>query len=295
MASESVDPPRKYELDGRPLSVDDPRIAHFANLIRSQSKSLAEYVGYLKEMVEDDEFRHLAERLLDQECDYVAGKGIPMVRSENQIVLCRDSIKTLLINDPAEFQSSPKEPGPIVALANDAAFLVLGEARVKVVHYSIVESEDQPNQLKRVIQRDYGRNDLWAVNAENGVSEITSIDGDGWILQLVLGDHLPVIRYFDRSSLYQIGTSSANVHASRIEFILDLFKRFRYQEAAAAVEKIQNTSRFHFVRWKAVQTLLNLDLERGKSSLARALNDPHPHVRRAASRTLANLVSHSII
>jgi hypothetical protein len=134
----------------------------------------------------------------------------------------------------------------------------------------------------------------FTVAAGREAVEIVATHGDVWLLQLVLSEHQPLVRHFAKDTMQLVGTSSANFHASRIEFVLDLFKRFRHVEAADIVDAIGTTSRFHFVRWKAVQTLLHLDIARGRTALERALADSHPQVRQAASKTISNLAKNSL-
>jgi len=60
-------------------------------------------------------------------------------------------------------------------------------------------------------------------------------------------------------------------------------------------ESIFESILFYFVRWKAVQTILRMDLQRGTRVLMRASSDDHPQVRVAADRTIQNLRLHGHI
>ncbi len=45
----------------------------------------------------------------------------------------------------------------------------------------------------------------------------------------------------------------------------------------------------HAVRWAVVQALGRLDPQAALQHLRQAVNDPHPHIRNAAQKTLARL------
>ncbi len=60
---------------------------------------------------------------------------------------------------------------------------------------------------------------------------------------------------------------------------------------ASSLEALQSLSdhRNHSVRWAAVQTIGRLDREAALQRLRQALDDPHPHLRRAAAGSLRRL------
>ena len=51
----------------------------------------------------------------------------------------------------------------------------------------------------------------------------------------------------------------------------------------------------HWVRWKAVKTILHLDLEQGIAAVRAALDDRHEHVRTAAAATLRKLTEANLV
>ena len=76
---------------------------------------------------------------------------------------------------------------------------------------------------------------------------------------------------------------------------MDILHHLPVEGVSEAIEGIYSKSRFYFVRWKAVQTLLRMDLARGSGVLLRALEDEHPHVRGAATKTFQALRQHGHI
>jgi hypothetical protein len=88
---------------------------------------------------------------------------------------------------------------------------------------------------------------------------------------------------------------ATNVHAGRLELALDLIRRLGHRDAGDVVEALAIASRFPTVRWKAVETLLHLDLSRGFPALERALRDEHALVRHAAATALAALAERALL
>lgn len=274
------------------------RIANLQRLLRSGDIPLAEYAAHLDAAYVAGEFTALAELLLAADCRSAIECGRTLVQSEGGFELCRDAVKTVLLSEAAPTvrapvdagHGTPAAAGDISVFANDMLHLVLGRGSVTVDRYRIVsQAPDQAGLHRDGARRTLRAGAMFTARGSHEAVEIVAADPGTWLLRVVRNEHGPLVQHFDRVTLRRCGTSSANMHASRIEFALDLFKRFGHSEAAATVEALQSSSRFHFVRWKAVQTLLHLDYTRGRAALERALADPHPQLRRAAATTLANL------
>lgn len=105
-------------------------------------------------------------------------------------------------------------------------------------------------------------------------------------LQVILtGFELPLVWTFDRASLQAVRSISASDAATRSELLLDLFGHLKYDGRRDFLDDMRYSAH-HFVRWKAVQTLLRIYGTAGLDALRHACNDAHPHVRRAAQTTL---------
>lgn len=274
-------------LNGRSLNGHDPRVASLLQLLRCDSRVLGDYVCLLEQMALNGEYRVLAELLLEGECRHALEQGTAMVQGNGEIVVCRDAAKTVLISAARRFCPPANElpASTIEVLANDMCYMVLGQGRVHFDRYEVDACGDSEHRrLRKIGPAAYSQFELFTVAGAREAIQIVGVDGEPWLLQLVLSEHSTLVHTYDQN-LQLARTASANFHASRIEFVFDLFKRFGYSDAAGIVERVGSSSRFHFVRWKAVQTMLHLDFSRGLRLLDDALLDPHPHVRRAASRT----------
>jgi hypothetical protein len=285
---------RDVTLNGRRFDDGDARAPHLLKLLASRSTRIDDYRPLLQGMADGAEYTVLAEMLLDSECRHAFEHGTAMIQGDGEIALCRDSCKTVLISPAHRLlpRAGATCDATIDVYANDMLFVVLGEGRLLLDHHRVVEASAESGARASIVpcgRRAYARYDAFELRAGRDAIDIAAVQGQPWLLQLVTSMHDPVARHFDRRSGTLAGVSSANFHASRLEFVLDLFKRFGYAEAADSVAAIHGGSRFHFVRWKAVQTMLHLDYERGVAMLRQSVSDPHPQIRDAAERTLANL------
>ena len=74
----------------------------------------------------------------------------------------------------------------------------------------------------------------------------------------------------------------------RIDYAMTLLSALEHTAAAPVMATLSDHPD-HFVRWSAVRRVMELDPDLGTSLLYRALTDSHPHVQRAAQRSLERL------
>lgn len=272
-------------------------------LLDSRSNSIDDYPPLLKAAAVAGEFQRLAALLLGSLND-ASLIGRAAYQAEDQIEVCRDEVKTVLMAKVPEMDvalSSVTARGghkfmrsKLDLLPNDASFLFLGDGDMELRHLQVApDSEGERLEDLGVVR--YTRGDVMTVRRGKDAFDTISVTGTIWLLQLVINEHSDLIHHYDRETLRRSGVSSANLHASRMEFAMDIFKRFPVKGSLDMLEHVYDSSRFHFVRWKAVQTLLSMDLGRGAGVLLRAGSDQHPQVRAAADRTIQNLRQHGHI
>ena len=115
-----------------------------------------------------------------------------------------------------------------------------------------------------------------------GMSQLT--------LQVILTKlELPLVWVFNRSNLAAVRAISASDAATRAELLLDLFSHMKFKGGRAMLNDMLR-SPYHFVRWRAVQTMLKIYGVEGLDTVREACEDEHPHVRRAAHSTLKAIV-----
>lgn len=272
-------------------------------ILDSRSTCIDDYTSLLQAAVHGNEFQELAAVLMDS-IDDVSLTGKAAYQTEDQIEICRDEAKTILLVKVPEMdlqRGSATAPGgqrfvlsQLSLLPNDASFVFLGDG-VMELRLLQVAPESSGERLEDRGAFSFYSGDVMTVRRGHDVFDTISVKGTIWLLQLVINEHSDLVHHYDRESLQRAGVSSADFHATRMEFVMDIFRNFPVDSSLEALENIYESSRFYFVRWKAVQTLLRMDLQRGAGVLMRASSDEHPQVRVAADRTIKNLRQHGHI
>jgi hypothetical protein len=193
---------------------------------------------------------------------------------------------------------APKREGSarrtIAALPNDILAGVVGEGQIRANLYeSAFERDDavfrRDHHLVRAGSRAFGPGDHFILRASHDVVDFVEVSGRVALVELALTQPRPIVWNYDAETLRAAYASSGAVDATRMEFAIELFHVFGAREAVPTLSRIAREHGHHWLRWKAVKTLLHLDLAAGSEALQLAIDDPHPHVRNAARATLANL------
>lgn len=293
---------RSRRLAGLELGGAIDALPNIVALLESSSVEMGDYVRLLEATAVNDEIGAMAGLLFSGALELTSGRNA--YQSEDQIELWRDEVKTvLLVNVPRMGSSNCVVSGQVGrqivrarldVLPNDACFLFLGKGSMKLRLLS-VDPDSQGEQLVEHGVNQFSTGQVMRLRRDIDAFDTLEVSGDVWLLQVVVNDHSDLVYHYDRSTLRRIGASSSNFHATRMEFVMDILWRLPVDGAVAMLSSEYRSSRFYFVRWKAVQTLLLLDLVQAKPVLECAANDVHPQVRSAANRTLSNLRRHGHI
>jgi hypothetical protein len=109
---------------------------------------------------------------------------------------------------------------------------------------------------------------------------------DVCLLTLLTRPLWPHIWSFDRDSLRPSTISAADKQMSELRVALQIFRRLGYVASEQVVRELMSHP-VHDVRWEAIKTLVTLNPAAGATALRNAVADSHPHVRNAATRSLA--------
>lgn len=129
--------------------------------------------------------------------------------------------------------------------------------------------------------------------------QILDVDGRAWIADIkrqrnscllffVSAPINTLIWSFDRKTHRPWGVSASSQDLTQIKVALKIISLLKHTDSLEAVCVLCNHPS-HDVRWAAVQTLGAIDSATAKQMLAKAVKDPHPHVRAAAKKTLAQV------
>ncbi len=126
--------------------------------------------------------------------------------------------------------------------------------------------------------------------------------GPSLMLKLTSRVYQPLIWVYDKFTGIPTMASAGNLHSSRTQMMLRTLAALEAGSPQGApdprsVESVATLCKheFHFVRWGAVQTLCNIDFERGKQALMDAVDDPHPHIVNAARSSVSKLRQQGLI
>jgi hypothetical protein len=127
--------------------------------------------------------------------------------------------------------------------------------------------------------------EVLAVPARVEAVDTSPPGADGLLLELAGRPTGHIVGVYDAESLRAIAPVAADKDAARLEYMAWALAEMGDPSAAGAIAELFEHPA-HFVRWTAVRAAGTLDESVGEALLARAADDPHPHVRRAARSAL---------
>lgn len=100
------------------------------------------------------------------------------------------------------------------------------------------------------------------------------------------GRHL--ITRHDSQTGQAIYATAASQHLSRLQHACEYIANFGDVKLIPVLQKLLRHPA-HFIRWKAIEALLNIDLDIGLRALDALRDDPHPHIMAAANTAWTQL------
>jgi len=202
-------------------------------------------------------------------------------------------LPTLSLDDTATVTLDDGRRRTVAALPNDAMIGVLGTGRVTANVYRATSRRDgqlfdRGHRVEFVQQRELAAGDHLVLRAADDLVDFVAVTGEVVMIEFALRDAMRIVWNYYPDTLQAAFASSASVEATRMEFAIELFQRFKERKAVPTLLRIAREHTHHWVRWKAVKAMLHIDLDSGLAALDVALRDPHDHVRKAAQTTLNN-------
>lgn len=164
----------------------------------------------------------------------------------------------------------------------------LAEQTISSRRYRVPEgfAVDQFSSETALMPLDAGASPLGSAPVlHDGIADVLDVApiGAGGMLLSVSGAALGGFTWdFDRQSLRALSITALNGLDSGLETIVELLGAVRAPAAAPLLEKLSRHP-MHFIRWKAIQAMHNIDEARGLELARAALSDPHPEVRMLAA------------
>lgn len=114
------------------------------------------------------------------------------------------------------------------------------------------------------------------------------IDEPVLVVKLQTAPYQPLEWLFNKETLYAWQANDSDVRATQMRVAAYLLGKMAHPSSAEPLELL-TTHPHHAVRWAAIQNLGRLSRKQAIAKLNEALQDPHPHIRRAAQKTLQQL------
>lgn len=108
------------------------------------------------------------------------------------------------------------------------------------------------------------------------------------VLKLATSPIRPLEWLFSRDQLQSWQANDADLSSTQLRVAADVLGKFAHQSSLPAL-KLLTGHPHHSVRWAAIQSLGRLSRSEAVQQLQQALQDRHPHIRRAAQKTLDQL------
>ena len=108
------------------------------------------------------------------------------------------------------------------------------------------------------------------------------------LIQLLSATVAPLRWVFHPETLEPVRAAAARLSSSRLQFTCQTLAALGSPSSIPALERLTAHPE-HYVRWAAIQGICAISRDEGIACLRRAATDDHPHVRRAAERTLARV------
>ena len=158
----------------------------------------------------------------------------------------------------------------------------------RLPHGAANEVVDLSARLESAGTRDFAKGDVLVKRAESDIVDLAgSADAPVVTAQLHLASKGGLDWTFDRQSLAPIGATENDPAESHLVSLIRAAALFDETDLRLLRRALLHPS--HNVRWAALQAIGKLDADTAAALLPELGRDPHPHVRRAAERTLARL------
>lgn len=125
--------------------------------------------------------------------------------------------------------------------------------------------------------------------------DVITLEGRGSLVIISLREHSmsPFTWAFETSSLTPVFITVSDQSYNRWKMLIELIVKFHgtpYQSVYSSDLLTQlGDHELHYLRWSACQALAKTDLANARQLIAKLANDPHTHVRRAATAALQRL------
>jgi hypothetical protein len=206
------------------------------------------------------------------------------------------NVRTIGRNPQADMLApfAASAPRHVSALPNNVLMGVKGSGTLRTNLFRSAFERDpevfrRDHRVELIGERTLRDGDQLLLRASEDVLDFVEVIGEVATIELALINAHRLVWNYDAATGQAAFATSGSVDATRMEFALDLFRLFGDTGALPNLARVAREHTHHWIRWKAVKIMLQLDLESGLAALEGALQDAHAHVRNAARATFVNL------
>ncbi|WP_173012744.1 HEAT repeat domain-containing protein [Niveispirillum sp. SYP-B3756] len=136
---------------------------------------------------------------------------------------------------------------------------------------------------------DLERGDVFMRNGHHECLDYEAVDGKPALLFRLISTNVGALEWaFDRDSGRPWNVMAVNPVSSKLCSVMNVLAALGSSTSVEPLDALTNHPD-HFVRWKALQTIAEISPETAASIIGRFEDDPHPHVRAAARKTIENM------
>jgi len=150
-------------------------------------------------------------------------------------------------------------------------------------HLDIFDRSKIPTLKRKIVQK---VGDFLTINAGKEVVKVIGVDQDAFQIYMVSTEVQELVWHYHEKTLEPIYSTVGSPQISRLQCVMMMLANLGSQKAVFTLKKLISAKE-HFLRWSAIKTILALNPTEGYPLLVDATNDPHPHVQKAATTTLA--------
>lgn len=131
--------------------------------------------------------------------------------------------------------------------------------------------------------------------------QIIRLESAQYAYDFQITEPVPIVRFisrpiqplewlFSKTTLQAWQANDADLHFTQLRVASQVLGKIAHQSSLEPLLKLSRHSH-HAVRWAAIQNMGRINRTAALSRVREASSDPHPHIRRAAERTLQQLAA----
>lgn len=170
--------------------------------------------------------------------------------------------------------------------------LNIGAESTTYSHY-ITPNEHNPNHFNSntilIPQKDieHTPGEILHIRAGKDVVHIEGTTGDNLLLELSSMPRFSQVWFFAKSNLKALYSASGKVNSARAVHCLKALSLLEENEENSDIYETYSHHKDHYVRWAAMQHLMEVNPKKSWDRLLELKNDPHPHIRNAVKKVFS--------